>query len=98
MSITHALALLSVQDVEYIVTEHGTAYLYGKSIRERCMALIEIAHPDFRHELLAEAKKHHYISETQPGLSFETKYPTKFECFYTTATGKSIFVRPIKVS
>lgn len=35
----------------YVVTEYGVAYLYGKSIRERAKALIEIAHPKFRDEL-----------------------------------------------
>ncbi len=37
--------------VRHVVTEHGVAYLHGKSIRERAKALIEIAHPIFRDEL-----------------------------------------------
>ncbi len=37
--------------IRYVVTEYGTAYLHGKSIRERAKALIEIAHPKFRAEL-----------------------------------------------
>ena len=37
--------------VHYIVTEFGTAYLYGKTIRQRARALIEVAHPDYREEL-----------------------------------------------
>ena len=37
--------------VHYVVTEHGVAYLHGKSIRERAKALIEIAHPRFRDDL-----------------------------------------------
>ena len=37
--------------VRYVVTEHGVAYLHGKSIRERAKALIEIAHPNHREEL-----------------------------------------------
>ena len=44
-------------DVHYVVTEYGVAYLHGKSVKERAMALIGIAHPDFRAELLHEAKK-----------------------------------------
>ena len=35
-------------DVHYVVTEYGVAYLHGKTMRERAMALIAIAHPDFR--------------------------------------------------
>jgi acyl-CoA hydrolase len=37
--------------VRYVVTEHGVAYLHGKSIRERAKVLIEIADPKFRDEL-----------------------------------------------
>ena len=48
-------------DVHYVVTEHGVADLWGKSIRERAMALIEIAHPDHRADLLAAAKARRYV-------------------------------------
>lgn len=37
--------------VRYIVTEYGIADLYGKSLRERARAMIDIAHPDHREEL-----------------------------------------------
>jgi 4-hydroxybutyrate CoA-transferase len=37
--------------IRYVVTEHGVAYLHGKSIRERAKALIEIADPAFRKPL-----------------------------------------------
>ena len=39
-------------DVHYVITEYGIAYLFGKSIRERAVALIEVAHPRWREELL----------------------------------------------
>jgi len=48
---------LARPDVHYVVTEFGIAYLFGKSVRERATALIEIAHPDFRESLLDEAKR-----------------------------------------
>lgn len=44
-------------DVHYIVTEHGVAYLHGRNIRQRAEALINIAHPDFRDELLGFCKE-----------------------------------------
>jgi acyl-CoA hydrolase len=44
-------------DVHYVVTEFGTAKLFGKNLRERAEALIEIAHPDFQDELEAAAKE-----------------------------------------
>jgi len=40
--------------IHYVCTEYGTAYLYGKSLRQRAKALIEIAHPDDR-EMLEKA-------------------------------------------
>ncbi len=48
-------------DVHYLVTEFGVAYLHGKNVRERGLALIQIAHPKFRDELLDYLKQKHYI-------------------------------------
>ncbi len=48
-------------DVHYVVTEYGVAYLHGKTIRQRVEALINIAHPDFREDLRREARKLGYI-------------------------------------
>jgi len=47
--------------VHYVVTEFGAAALYGKSIRLRTQALIEIAHPQFRAEITEQAKELHYL-------------------------------------
>lgn len=44
-------------DVRYIVTEYGIADLKGKTLRERAKALINIAHPDFKPQLVAEWEK-----------------------------------------
>ena len=51
--------------VAYVVTEYGIAYLQGKSIRERALELIRIAHPKFRDELLANVRKHYWVPEYQ---------------------------------
>lgn len=48
-------------DVDYVVTEYGVVKLRGKTARERAKALISIAHPDFREELLFEARKMHLL-------------------------------------
>jgi acyl-CoA hydrolase/RimJ/RimL family protein N-acetyltransferase len=48
--------------VFYVVTEYGVAYLHGKSVQERAMALISIAHPKFRADLLREAIRSKYLS------------------------------------
>lgn len=37
--------------IHYVVTEYGIAYLFGKNLRQRAKALIEIAHPDDRENL-----------------------------------------------
>lgn len=47
--------------VHYVVTEYGVADLYGKSIRQRALQLINIAHPDFRADLEKQARELHYI-------------------------------------
>ncbi len=47
--------------VRYVVTEFGVAYLYGKTIRERARALIEVAHPDERENLERSAGELKYL-------------------------------------
>ncbi|QNB46742.1 4-hydroxybutyrate CoA-transferase [Thermanaerosceptrum fracticalcis] len=56
-----AAVTTSRNDVHYIVTEYGAANLRGKTLRQRAEALINIAHPDFRDELRAEAKKRNLL-------------------------------------
>jgi acyl-CoA hydrolase len=80
-------------DVHYVVTEYGVADLHGRNIRERALALIHIAHPKFREELLSEAKLRHYVFVDQlPPLGV---YPKELET-YATFDGVEIFFRPIK--
>lgn len=50
-------------DVHYVVTEYGVADLYGRTVRERVQALINIAHPKFRDELEEYAFKQKYIQQ-----------------------------------
>lgn len=90
---------LNRADVRYVVTEYGIAYLHGKNIRERAMALISIAHPKFRPWLIEEAKKRGLIFKDQafiPGKQGE--YPADLETYATTKTGMQIFIRPVKIS
>jgi len=55
--------------VAYVVTEFGIASLHGKSIRERALELIRIAHPKFRDKLLADVRKHYWVPEYQESTS-----------------------------
>lgn len=84
-------------DVHYVVTEHGVAYLHGKTMRERAMALVAIAHPDFRAELLHAAKRRHLVYADQI-LPAAHPYPTQLETTFTTTHGEKLLVRPIKPS
>ena len=43
--------------MDYVVTEFGAAKLKGKTLKERALSLIAIAHPDFRDSLMVEFNK-----------------------------------------
>lgn len=86
-------------DVQYVVTEYGIAYLHGKNVRERAMALIAIAHPKFRPWLIEEAKRLNLIYRDQayiPGKAGD--YPEHLETRRATTKGVNIFFRPVKIS
>jgi RimJ/RimL family protein N-acetyltransferase len=87
---------ISKANIHYIVTEFGLAYLFGKTLRERALSLISIAHPDFREELFEFAKKKGIIPSNQVMPLMGTNYPKKYETNFTTKTGIKIFVRPLK--
>src|SRR5881275_399241 len=59
--------------VRYVVTEYGTAYLHGKSIRERAKALIEIAHPQFREGLYEYCEKTKWLQHPQAAQTAVTR-------------------------
>ncbi len=84
-------------DVHYVVTEWGIAYLHGKTVRERALALISIAHPKFRSELLRLAKERHYVYADQPDVSLvHARYPEEFETETRLRDGTPLFIRPIR--
>jgi acyl-CoA hydrolase/GNAT superfamily N-acetyltransferase len=60
-----AAVLMNRGDANYVITEYGIAYLGGKTIRERAMALIEIAHPDHREDLMRSARELGYVYPDQ---------------------------------
>ncbi len=80
-------------DVHYIITEYGIAYLFGKSIRERAIALIEVAHPKFRAELFAQAQQLGYIGPEQT-LKNMRAYPVEEEKILALKDGRSVLLRP----
>jgi len=85
-------------DVRYVVTEYGIAYLHGKTIRERAMSLISIAHPKFKPWLIEEAKKLNFIYADQAFVPGERgEYPEELETYRTTKTELEILLRPVKI-
>ena len=56
-----AVVSISRNIADIIVTEYGAAYMRGRTVKERALQLIQIAHPDFRDELTFEAKRLGYI-------------------------------------
>jgi len=85
-------------DVDTIVTEFGIAELKGRTVRERALALVSIAHPDFRKELLASAKQRHFVPMEQIDWPDHQKpYPLELES-RETFRGQEIHFRPIRPS
>jgi len=84
-------------DVHFVVTEYGSTYLFGKSIRERALSLIEIAHPSFRPWLLDEAKKLGYVAGER-SLKSKVAYPLEEEREVVLKNGTKVLVRPSKAS
>ncbi|MFZ2309827.1 MAG: GNAT family N-acetyltransferase [Rhodoferax sp.] len=86
-------ATIARTDVHYVVTEYGIAYLFGKSIRERATALIELAHPQFRPELFAQAQALGYLSADQT-LQNLRAYPVEEELTVTLKDNRTVLLRP----
>lgn len=60
--LNHGAGVVTTRNhVHYVVTEHGVAELYGKSIKQRAKSLIEIAAPEFREELERKAHELRYL-------------------------------------
>jgi acyl-CoA hydrolase len=86
-------ASLARSDVHYVVTEFGIAYLHGKSIRERALALIAIAHPKFRNTLLDQAKALGHL-EASCTINSAFPYPVEDERNVELRTRKTVTIRP----
>jgi acyl-CoA hydrolase/ribosomal protein S18 acetylase RimI-like enzyme len=85
--------------VQYVVTEYGVANLHGKSIRERAMALISIADPEFRDELMEAAQELHYLDrDTRRSAITKALYPHDWEHCQVFSEGTRIFFRPAKTT
>ena len=83
-------------DVQYVVTEYGVVNLFGKTLQERAIAMISIAHPDFRDELYEKAKD---VGLLAPERTFadtiKSVYPLKLE-ETRNIDGQDVFFRPAR--
>lgn len=84
-------------EVEYVVTEQGCVNLFGKSIRERSLELITVAHPRFRSWLLGEAKRLCYVYPDQVMPPEDAVYPAEYE-HVGVFDGKEVFIRPARIT
>ncbi len=83
----------------HVVTEYGVANLFGKSIRERVIAMIDIAHPDHREALLEKAKGSGYVYRDQIYLKeYSVNYPVELEMVKSFGPDLDVKFRPIKPS
>jgi acyl-CoA hydrolase/GNAT superfamily N-acetyltransferase len=82
-------------DIRWVASEHGVAYLFGHSLRERAVALIELAHPEDREALLAEAVELGLVPAKQR-LRSRLPYPAEEEVDVTLRDGTSVLVRPTR--
>jgi acyl-CoA hydrolase/GNAT superfamily N-acetyltransferase len=83
-------------DVHYVVTEYGAVNLFGKSLQERVLAMISVAHPDFREELFAAAKELGLIGpERTLGEAVRGIYPVRLE-EVLEVEGEEVTIRPAK--
>jgi acyl-CoA hydrolase/RimJ/RimL family protein N-acetyltransferase len=83
-------------DTHYVATEYGVVNLFGKSLQERAMAMIEIAHPDFRQQLFDAAKERGLIgADRSLGEAVRGVYPVWMEEVMETE-GITVTIRPSK--
>jgi acyl-CoA hydrolase/GNAT superfamily N-acetyltransferase len=84
-------------DVHYVVTEYGVACLYGKTVRERALALIHIAHPEFRDDLMRQAREARLVHPNQIAIPAGLlPYPGKYETEAAFEGDLKVKFRPIQ--
>lgn len=85
-------------DAHYVVTEWGIAYLHGTNIRQRALQLIEVAHPDFRGDLLDFVRSKYYMDISDAAWAqVNNRYPEELR-FDLTVDGRTLHVRPLRTS
>ena len=87
------------ESIGLVATEYGVAHMKGKTLRERAQALIDIAHPDDRAQLIEKAKQKNLIYQDQIFLSDSARfYPADLEIRHTFKNKTVVRFRAIKPS
>ncbi len=87
------------ESVDMVVTEYGVASLRGRTVRERAQALIDIAHPDDRSQLLERAKEEFILYQDQIFLAESGHlYPAEIDAKHTFKGGVEVRFRAIRPS
>lgn len=84
--------------VHYVVTEFGVASLRGKSIRERALELIRVAHPKFRHQLLQKVREHYWVPHYQQQTPVDVPELGTIGFKALRIAGESFDLRPLNPS
>lgn len=96
LSLDNMAVVVPRGDVQYVVTEYGLVNLFGKSLQERALALISIAHPDFRDELFSQAKAAGLLGPERAATeALHGVYPLKLE-EVREVHGQQVLFRPAK--
>lgn len=94
--LTDTIVVVPRGDIHYVVSEYGVVNLFGKSLQERAMAMISIAHPKFRDQLFQKAKEMGLLgSKRTLAESIHGIYPRKLE-EVIDRDGQIIRIRPAK--
>jgi acyl-CoA hydrolase/GNAT superfamily N-acetyltransferase len=95
-TLTDTAVVVPRSDINFVATEYGVVNLFGKNIQERAVALISIAHPDFREQLFENAKKMKLLGpERTVKDALQAVYPLKIEQTIEIS-GQDITIRPAK--
>lgn len=85
-------------NVQYVVTEFGIAYLKGKSIRERSLELIRVAHPKFREQLLTEIRQYYWVPDYQKQFPTDVLEFGDMQLKPISINKKQFYLRPLNPS
>lgn len=92
----HEPASVPRSDVHFVVTEYGIAHLHGKSVQDRALELIELAAPELREELLAQAREQGLVARGYRRTNRDA-YAVEEERAHQARDGRRLRIRPARL-